>query len=969
MLFLTGKNPLPHLSSEELLKRANLEPIVDKHPWFDIYELEDLTPLGRNDKIGSLDQQTAELLFQEMDNLDRRLIQLSEDAMLKNGDLQKYLARFISAFQPFPNQPEPRKWSESEAQTLVSREMGITSEDLQQLIQRNPATRQVFQRKVAWLTNSPSPFQKKVEEQKTLSQVARELHELSQDIQIDLFWKYVKSFKTILITYIENGKKITSPVTNLDELKVEKVVKPTGKDGPTFATMNGFTNIVILYNGKPVESVSPGGIRDRLAIQDLRINPVDESQQSGRIMLSSRFNIEQIYLEGDHTSFREAIAEELMMHIVFEIEFFFHRRTFDESRLYGYETESEDPADTVPELNKLWKSFLADISMPFEFLPDSYEMRMQSGLANFSRDRISYADIYRFCRWSAFLSPGGMKGTFRRLGLKLRRMRWSNFKMIIGESLKESFSKRRCTNDEITHEGCRPKSGLFFSALASSNFRRGIEHYDGPTNPSNASLSELLKTVSSHTSSPDFRLSANPFRFGGQLRRLDELSAYSHDQNPSFRAYYLPSEPKKGITISSRKPVFMGVDPDDKQVIRLFTPQFSVINRITISSGNRPLVEKKDYEIEYDDRLGYYRVVLTGDFQSDEFSYKITIDPNEKQGSSPKKVDKLSVVQAHRLEEFTTQLALVGYTELAESLQKMIQYTQATNGVITTQTITNAVIKGASYSIASDYSDSEIQHAFDLEGVDLSMIPAPTTDGRLLLQCTHAATLLSALFEYVLREDLVEKGGGFYTSSMYPLVSLGIGVKFSSTPHSDTRGQIGSEFVRHDATPPIRIQKVLERIKQSYDRNSPQSHNEQNLGQTNASEIEEPEFIHFERVTLSFGVYEQLILELTPRDSRGQIPISARFPEAITAVGGLFKDLQQFSKTISSPLELQPSETITSLKIRIRSAVEIWSIKHDDTDRKRKNEFLKVFGNYYGAKKHALNLLELMDQYLDSLIF
>ena len=97
--------------------------------------------------------------------------------------------------------------------------------------------------------------------------------------------------------------------------------------------------------------------------------------------------------------------------------------------------------------------------------------------------------------------------------------------------------------------------------------------------------------------------------------------------------------------------------------------------------------------------------------------------------------------------------------------------------------ITDALIRGTSYAIDDKYSSEQIKSALDLEGVNLTMIPAPTVDGRLMLQCTHSATLLAALFEYVFQDEIGEKGGGFYISRMFPLVSMGIGIKFSLTGH------------------------------------------------------------------------------------------------------------------------------------------------------------------------------------------
>ena len=87
-----------------------------------------------------------------------------------------------------------------------------------------------------WKTQNQSPFSKQIESPVLLGQVMKQLNELSLDIQEHLFWKYVKSFKSLFVTYHNNGREATALITNLSTLRLERREKPIGSVGSKFSS-------------------------------------------------------------------------------------------------------------------------------------------------------------------------------------------------------------------------------------------------------------------------------------------------------------------------------------------------------------------------------------------------------------------------------------------------------------------------------------------------------------------------------------------------------------------------------------------------------------------------------------------------------------------------------------------------------------------------------------------------------------
>lgn len=968
-LFSSDQSIHPHISNQDLLNRANLDALQDLTPVHSFFPLNETTALGRNDPLPPLDPVDTKYIVAEIDRVGQQIAQLTSEALLKNEALQQFISRFISIFQPPPKEKVQRPWKEYEARSHTAREMGLTSTDLSLLHLESPTIHRTFERKVFWKTQNQSPFSKQIESPVLLGQVMKQLNELSLDIQEHLFWKYVKSFKSLFVTYHNNGREATALITNLSTLRLERREKPIGSSGQNLAQQVGFNGITVYYGNSPVLTISPGNARASMRVDGLRLRPLSEDIQSGQIILCSSHDSHQIFLDGDRENFSDMVAEKAMRRIddIINYNLIFRRRDWD-SPNYGYEADVEKPAHTIPELSRVWDNFIRTFSQPNSDMVDAlvrppYDLMMDDMVSGMNPENLRYEDIYKYCRWTSFLSPGGLRGKSRRLGLKLRRVRWTSLKLLVAGSLKDSFSDLSTGNiSEI-----QAQIGNLLSSVRSSKQRKSIAHYDAPVNPKTVSLSKLIKIISMTTKSPDFTVRANPFRFLRQLSTISELSSYSQDQNPSFDSYSLPESNSKGITISSRKPSTPGYDPDGKLAIRLFAPQFALLMKAVISTKERTLMYGEDYSIEYDHRLGYYRAQLHTNDDSNEYFYQLVIDAETNHLSAPNKVENLTIAQTARLVEFRIQLADAGYSELAESLQTEIEQASATNRPINTQMITDALIRGTSYAIDDKYSSEQIKSALDLEGVNLTMIPAPTVDGRLMLQCTHSATLLAALFEYVFQDEIGEKGGGFYISRMFPLVSMGIGIKFSSTGHSDTRGAIGSDFITHDATPPISMRSVVGRIRSSFNNDPSSSVDAPELTGID-NDLENGGVLSFERSSLLYETFETAIIEITPRDPRGMIPTSIRFPEAVTSIGSLFRELQQYSRSLSSPLEVQPLETIESFRMRIHAAMDLWRMEGGTLGKADRKVFLKVFEGFAGARSHALAVLGAMDQYLESLI-
>jgi hypothetical protein len=482
-------------------------------------------------------------------------------------------------------------------------------------------------------------------------------------------------------------------------------------------------------------------------------------------------------------------------------------------------------------------------------------------------------------------------------------------------------------------------------------------HFNEPTANSVVPLTEILRQQEELRIKPHFVIKGDPWNHMGALRRLDELSTYPNLPNLPFKQYDLPQDGDENdqLFITAMRTIQPGQDSDGVFSGRVFTPEHAKLTSVAVTLGEEHLSLGSDYVLQYENKSGHYRIVLT-DIGLDKvrrsregFTYTVGIHPDQSHNGTPPQITALAFSEREKISEFANMLHEQGYSAIAGQLDTLVQ---SKKGKITTKDLEKALKQGARYTFSLEPHDGE--ESFSIDRDTLTYLPSPDAEGKATIQCAHAAQLYSDLLNYMTGEDM------FYPSTMLHTVQMGFGHVFAGAPHADLRGNMQVVRLRHDSTPTP--------TKEDYSAGTVHGRDDANtrdiLAQVEARQaaLVQEIGLHIAEKNLPeiakdvSKEYIKKVLDATPKDKHGKILMSTAYPPAVTQIGeALHKIEQEGAQILHNPEK--KAEIITALI----TARKNWMLSFNDVSQSNpavRTARERMFGNFSSLAGFSISSID-----------
>jgi hypothetical protein len=474
-----------------------------------------------------------------------------------------------------------------------------------------------------------------------------------------------------------------------------------------------------------------------------------------------------------------------------------------------------------------------------------------------------------------------------------------------------------------------------------------MSHYAAEPMKKLATFSSILLEEIKQYVKPRFVISGHPIKHMKQLAAINELSTYPQKKGLNFQPYILPEEPyvDDTIYINSHIPVAPVFDRDGSLAVGLFTPEYAEVALVQISTLDKEnLLIDEHYHLEYETTTGHYRAVLTEKgkeklyhTKSNVLQYTLGINPYKLVENTPPLVPSADVHTTEELTSFSNELAQLGFTKMAERLDKLVQKHKISPGPLTTADIETALRKGARYGFAGIHEKETLDSSASSQNI-WEHIPDPNARGEVVLQCAHAALIFSELLNRMYSDADV------HPSFMLTTINIGLGKVFAGIPHADTRGRIHDVRIRHDSTPTTTLRSYIETFI---------------TGKESEVQIPLDTRLHVIATTLSREFSKAVISALPSREvivngqkvRRVQEPI----PPAVTSVGSLLRELRENSTNIAQ----NPTERQRICEELVKNR-HIWSLVHKNIEKQQllRQQFINLFGDAISLAPQVVRMIE-----------
>ncbi|MDO8618569.1 MAG: hypothetical protein Q7R49_01335 [Candidatus Daviesbacteria bacterium] len=836
------------------------------------------------------------------------------ESIVSQSEALKHLTSILNQLF-LHKKPSPRKYTYFEAQNLAAAEARARfGDDLDTMFMQNPSIRKSFLQKVNWYEETESP----VTARKPLT---------IEEATLMLAHTYVTEQKQFIEDLVNEGTSV--PLWYTKTQTTGRTISETFESIPlTKDNLKDFTIKFNTFNGRCVCYLN--GERVNLSMEGFErlrtLSPLDEKKQ----LLNSIYSNYKELKPAQIKSFFEKVATLNMFEIYeallfklsyisskvdaktpFEdlfsleksfppaawIEYFLDKQVVHDKSFADIFSIVQDLAENPAKL--LVRDFAENDLTSFESIqnPDRNSIRLFS---------ISYQSILDFVKWKTILAAtdqNPLRGIHSRKKTDKRGF-MATTQGLFG-SIPEPFT---LDNPYISN---------LFGKISSRTF-----------NLPNSLMLEELKGILK----PNFVITGHPLKHAKALGNISELSVYPDEWELPFENYDLSNGKNSDqITIKPTKPILVGYDETGRKTARIYAPEYARVQSLEVYSGEKQLTIDKDYQVEYEGRTGHYRLVFTdkGYNRLDSFGntirYIVGISPEEEVENTPKKVDSLTITQIDKALEFADKLAGQNYTRFAESLRNTIFQSLEKRGKLTAKDLEKALAHAAVYTYSDNLATTSPKDPYSEQ---FPYLPYPEDDGTILIQCGQAAKLFSETLNFIYGEDL------FHPSYMLRTFNVGFGrMSAGHIYHADTRGSVNGVRIRHDSTP---SPAPLDQLKQI----PTLSEKEENYLQIPISEFRERDLSNIaKRIADS---YVKKVLELTPKDKSGQVPVNFNFPFAITQLGKVFKDFEDNARYL-----YEDSEKKADLVSGLESVKETWSESLKQLDERRGPAFNQTFGQYF----------------------
>ncbi len=331
--------------------------------------------------------------------------------------------------------------------------------------------------------------------------------------------------------------------------------------------------------------------------------------------------------------------------------------------------------------------------------------------------------------------------------------------------------------------------------------------------------------------------------------RFNEVSTYTPQSIAKFKTYIFPNgDSLKGrdvYVLKSHTPVAAGREVIGKvasgMVLRLWLPQYAELCALNIMSakgaGQVAFEYKKDYTVQHDSEVGYYRVVFTtaGEQKLLLAGSQLLYEAEIAESTSVANVRQFTVEQEQKLHEVISALRDAGYVKIADQLQKrsvekkhptisarvaktLLQKMQVDtdsgtssfktkiakllSGIVdrdafNSSDIAYAVKAGARYSFRQDQEFEQLRLCDQF-----ATLPKPDESGRLVGQCVHSSILLATILRYIYADGKVDST--LVTPPLFTgLPVFGTWRVLYGGGHQNLRGRQEDNVLTHDATAPL----------------------------------------------------------------------------------------------------------------------------------------------------------------------
>lgn len=464
-------------------------------------------------------------------------------------------------------------------------------------------------------------------------------------------------------------------------------------------------------------------------------------------------------------------------------------------------------------------------------------------------------------------------------------------------------------------------------------------------------LLEAYKTLFN----PPIVVEGHPLRHMRYLSKVKELSTYPDDPDLPFKDYVLPGDVKKKdeVIISTTGTIYLGYDQDGQLSAQVYAPEYSRISNISVNSTNQNLEHTHDFHLQYEGKTGHYRIVFTTTGKEKlrqtghKVKYKAAVDTTRLVEDATILTPKLELENIVKLGEFAARLEQRGYHRIADELLDLIEDSQRTGAKINTVQLEKAILAGSRYIYSVEQQAQEAE--------DFSYLPPADSKGRARLQCSHSATLFSEMLNTIFEE------GEFYPSVMMNTFNRGWGVVFAGLPHSDTRGRVENQRVRHDATPSPTALSFSEIFKNDELNIQPEMQEAQINTEIAVKLMQD---IIRERSTQIVNEYIQSVLDHSPIDRRNGQPILGHdMPDAPKELGEV---LDQIRKDV--PQLFENSEHRHEVLKRLAKLKETWALSHDiSISPQNEAAFRQLFGQYRALSSTSIFIIDELNSLIRSI--
>ncbi|MEI6886635.1 MAG: hypothetical protein WCK31_00175 [bacterium] len=494
------------------------------------------------------------------------------------------------------------------------------------------------------------------------------------------------------------------------------------------------------------------------------------------------------------------------------------------------------------------------------------------------------------------------------------------------------------------------------------------------TKESSADKKDILNSRESAINNPQFIITTPNILQRSDILPIKYLAFPSEDiqETSEYQKYDLPQNTSDFITIKSQKPAEVVKDKLGNIILQLYGVPYSKLTGIKINDGtDLEYSIGKDYEVQYDKKFGYYRLVFSKDSNindTDKFYYEFTVDSKNNNESAPVKAQEisLSLLERQRLSEIAKEITKLRYTEIGKALGAVA----SKMGKATTKQIEDAIRKASIYSFSDVYSKDTLKEAEQVLNTKFSFLPAPRNDGKVAIICSHAATLTSIIFSEIFPDS------NFYPSNLLPVYDLALGVKVvGGVGHSDTRGVKENQYIVNDATPKSNfmfdIQQLLTSLKNEtigkiktkqrvVTEIAGKIINKEKMNERNKKNISVPlseDLAEKEKRKYILGKLPSLINTFQEgyfeREGITKNDLRVKYPEGITKVGKLLETISRESELIYSNEEKR-----NEVKLQISELLQEWqSIEKYKTDPSKERIFKTYYGNASNYPNFILNIL------------